>query len=194
MEFFVSIYFLKCLSIFLYPKFFDQSPNIGALEVFRLKVKKTWPFMVFLSSLSLILSSCATMSDSLILGIGAGAAAGSAVSNQNNGDKGTGAAIGAALGGLSAYLIHKGIEKREEKIRRETLLNLEKFDVSTPPKSGMVSIPTGGGHFLTKPVVDMEWIETQVQGDKLVEGHRVWRIIEKPKWIPSDDSDKVQKK
>ena len=191
----VSIYIHIFLSKCFIPKFFDQSPNIGALEVFRLKVKKTWPFMVFLSSLSLVLSSCATMSDSLILGIGAGAAAGSVVSNQNHGDAGTGAAIGAAIGGLSAYLIHKGIEKREVKIRRETLLNLEKFDVSTPPKSGgMVSIPTGGGHFLTKPVVDMEWIETQVQGDKLVEGHRVWRIIEKPKWIPSDDQDKVQKK
>lgn len=175
-------------------KFFDQSPNIGALEVFLLKIKKIWFFTVFLSSVSLILCSCATMSDSLILGVGSGAAAGSAIANQNNGDKGTGAAVGAVIGGLSAYLIHKGIEKREEKIRRDTLLNLEKFDVSTPPKSGTVSIPTGGGHFLTKPVVDMEWVETQVQGDKLVEGHRVWRIIEKPKWIPSADGETGQKK
>ena len=175
-------------------KFFDQSPNIGALEVFLLKIKKTWSFTVFLSSVSLILCSCATMSDSLILGIGSGAAAGSAIANQNNGDKGAGAAVGAVIGGFSAYLIHKGIERREEKIRRDTLLNLEKFDVSTPPKSGMVSIPTGGGHFLTKPVVDMEWVETQVQGDKLVEGHRVWRIIEKPKWIPSADGEASQKK
>ena len=71
--------------------------------------------------------------------------------------------------------------------RRETLLNLDKFDVSTPQKSGTVSIPAGGGHYLTKPVVDMEWIETQVLGDKLIEGHRVWKIIEKPKWIPTID-------
>ena len=189
----VSHYKHLDLSKFLKLKFFDQSPNIGALEVFLLKIRKTWSFTVFLCSVSLILCSCATMSDSLILGIGSGAAAGSAISNQNNGDKGAGAAVGAVIGGLSAYLIHKGIEKREEKIRRDTLLNLEKFDVSTPPKSGMVSIPTGGGHFLTKPVVDMEWVETQVQGDKLVEGHRVWRIIEKPKWIPSADGEASQK-
>lgn len=159
-----------------------------------MKIKKSWPFLVFLLSASVTLNSCATMSDSLIVGIGSGAAAGAALAHNGKGDAGTGAAVGAAIGGLSAYLIHKGIEKREEKIRRETLLNLEKFDVSTPPKSGTVSIPAGGGHFLTKPVVDMEWVETQVQGDKLVEGHRVWRIIEKPKWIPTNDSGGDQKK
>lgn len=175
-------------------KFFDQSPNIGALEVNRLKIKKSWLFIASLSSLSLILTSCATMSDSLILGIGSGAAAGAIISHQGQGDQGTGAVIGAVVGGLSAYLIHKGVEKHEEKVRRETLLNLDKFDVSTPPKSGTVSIPAGGGHYLTKPVVDMEWIDTQVQGDKLVEGHRVWKIIEKPKWIPTSDSNKDQKK
>jgi len=159
-----------------------------------LKIKKSWLFIASLSSLSLLLSSCATMSESLILGIGSGAAAGAIISHQGQGDQGTGAAIGAVVGGLSAYLIHKGVEKHEEKVRRETLLNLDKFDVSTPPKSGTVSIPAGGGHYLTKPVVDMEWIDTQVQGDKLVEGHRVWKIIEKPKWIPTSDSDKDQKK
>ena len=134
------------------------------------------------------------MSDSLILGIGTGAGVGSAIAHNRHDDSGGGAAIGALVGGVSAYLIHKGIEQREEKIRRETLLNLEKFDVSTPSKSGTVSIPAGGGHYLTKPVVDMDWIETQVQGDKLIEGHRVWRIIEKPKWIPTDDNNGDLKK
>jgi len=130
------------------------------------------------------------MSDSLILGIGSGAAVGAAISPQEQHDRGKNAAIGAAVGGLSAYLIHKGIKKREEKIRRETLLNLDKFDVSKPTTTNPTSIPTSGGHFLTKPVVDMEWIETQAQGERLIEGHRVWKIIEKPKWIPSSESDK----
>lgn len=140
------------------------------------------------SLLSLVLSSCASMSDSLVLGIGTGAIVGAAIAQNGQSDTGSGAAIGVALGGLSAYLIHKGVERREERIRRDTLLNLEKFDVSAPMKPGTVSIPTGGGHYLTKPAVDMEWIDTQVQGDKLIEGHRVWRIIEKPKWIPSEDA------
>lgn len=184
----------KCYLKILNPKFSDQSPNIGALEVIRLKIKKSCLFVAFLVSVSLIFSSCASMSDSLILGIGSGAAAGGALAHNGSGDAGTGAAVGAAIGGLAAYLIHKGVEKREEKVRRETLLNLEKFDVSAPQKTGTVSIPAGGGHFLTKPVVDMEWIETQVQGDKLVEGHRVWKIIEKPKWIPTQNPGDDQKK
>ena len=130
------------------------------------------------------------MSSSLILGIGTGSATGAVITQNGLGDVGTGAAIGAVIGGLSAYFIHKNVEKREEKTRRETLLNLEKFDVSAPPKSGTVSVPTEGGHYLTKPVIDMEWIETQVQGDKLIEGHRVWKIIEKPKWIPTNEGEK----
>ena len=134
------------------------------------------------------------MSDSLVLGIGTGAIVGATVAPSGQSDTGSGAAVGAAIGGLSAYLIHKGIEKREEKIRRDTLLNLEKFDVSAPMKPGTVSIPAGGGHYLTKPAVDMEWIDTQVQGDKLIEGHRVWKIIEKPRWIPSEDTGEGSKK
>lgn len=137
-----------------------------------------------------ILSSCATMSDSLILGVGSGAAVGAAYSSQTNSDAGTGAAIGAAIGGITAYFTHHAVAKREERIRRETLLNLEKFNVSAPQRSESISVPTGGGHFLTRPVVDMDWVDTQVQGDKLIEGHRVWKIIEKPKWIPSADSKK----
>jgi hypothetical protein len=119
----------------------------------RLKIKKSWLFMAFLSSLSLILSSCATMSDSSDsrYWVWSGSRCRSSPTRVK-GDQGTSAAIGAVVGGLSAYLIHKGVEKREEKVRRETLLNLDKFDVSTPPKSGTVSIPAGGGHYLTKPV------------------------------------------
>ncbi len=159
-----------------------------------MKIRKKDLFFVFLLSLTLILNACSTLSDSLILGVGSGAIVGGAVSRQGHKDANSGMAIGAAVGGLSAYLIHKGIEKREEKIRRETLLNLEKFDVSAPKKASGSSLSEDDGHYLTKPVVDMEWIETQVQGDKLVEGHRVWKIVEKPKWIPSDNSNKVQKR
>lgn len=159
-----------------------------------MKIKKNRLLPCLISSISLSLCSCASMSDSIMLGIGSGAAAGVAIANQGQKDSGSGAAVGALVGGLSAYFIHKGIQNREERVRRETLLNLEKYDVSAPTKGGSVTIPTGGGHFLTKPVVDMEWMETQVQGDKLVEGHRVWRIVEKPKWIPSNEPDGESKK
>lgn len=155
-----------------------------------LKIKKLCSFGTLLLTISFFLCSCASMSSSLILGIGTGSVTGAVITQNGQADVGTGAAVGAVIGGLSAYFIHKNVEKREEKTRRDTLLNLEKFDVSTPSKSGTVSVPTEGGHYLTKPVVDMEWIEAQVQGDKLIEGHRVWKIIEKPKWIPTREDEK----
>lgn len=162
-----------------------------------MKITNIGPLLILISS-TFHLSACSTLSDSLILGIGSGAATGAIVGGQirdSGGDRaGAGAAIGAAVGGLSAYLIHKSFEKREEKIRRETLLNLEKYDVSSPPKNKSEPVPIGQGHALTKPVVDMEWVETRVDGDKLVEGHRVWRIIEKSKWLPDDAAEKERSK
>lgn len=148
-------------------------------------------FLTLLTTLK-ILCGCTTMSDSLTLGISTGAVTGAAISSSGNNDIGSGAALGAVLSGLSSYFIHKGMEKRDEKTRRETLLNLEKYDVSAPrPSSQPFSEETSPS--LTKPTVDVDWVETQVQGDKLIEGHRVWRIIEKSKWIPAKDASKEQK-
>ena len=36
---------------------------------------------------------------------------------------------GSLSGALSGYFIHKYLEKRDKRVRRETLLNLKKFDV-----------------------------------------------------------------
>jgi len=148
------------------------------------KIKKLYLNCLSVFIIPSIFCGCSTMSDSLILGVGTGAAVGGIVGhNSGSQDAGAGAAIGAAVGGLASYVLHKRAEKNEEKIRRETLLNLEKYDVSSPRGSSPKNSGEGD-HLLTKPVVDIDWVETQVQGDKLIEGHRVWRIIEKPKWIP----------
>lgn len=96
---------------------------------------------------TLICSGCATMSDSVILGIGTGAATGAVLGTQMRGESdkaGAGAAIGAALGGLGAYFIHKGLSNRDERTRRETLLNLEKYEVSLPGRSNQNLTKTQG--------------------------------------------------
>lgn len=78
-------------------------------------------------------SGCATLKDSLIVGAGSGAVVGGAAGAQSDGDRGEntikGAVIGGVLGGLTSYLIHGSLEKRDANVRRETLMNLEHYEV-----------------------------------------------------------------
>ena len=80
-----------------------------------------------------ILPGCSTLRESLILGSVSGAAIGGVVGNQAEGDHGEnalkGAVIGGVVGGLASYLIHGSLESRDARVRRETLFNLEKYDV-----------------------------------------------------------------
>ena len=135
------------------------------------------------------------MSDSLLVGVGSGAVTGAVISNNIIGGGtehvGTGAAIGAAVGALGSYLIHRGLEKRDDRVRRETLLNLERYDV-TPNGRNNSPQPTSSTHMLTKPAVDVEWVDTRVDGGKLIEGHRVWRVTEPPRWIPGTVNKEVK--
>lgn len=80
-----------------------------------------------------IFTGCTTLRDSLILGAGTGVAIGGIAGGQVQGDRGEnaikGAVLGGVIGGLSSYLIHGSLESRDTRVRKETLLNLEKYDV-----------------------------------------------------------------
>lgn len=138
--------------------------------------------------LSVAVTGCSTLRDSIITGVGSGAAIGAAGGAMAGRDekKGqaalTGALVGAAIGGLSSYFIHKGIEKRDQKIRRDTIFGLDKHGVSTP--SGFQA---QGNHGVSTPVVESEWIDEHVTGDgkKLIESHRIWHIREDAQWVPA---------
>ncbi len=58
---------------------------------------------------------------------------GAVVGNQMSGDRKEnvikGAVIGGLVLGLGSYLIHGSLEKRDASVRRETLMNLEHYDV-----------------------------------------------------------------
>lgn len=85
--------------------------------------------------------ACSTMNGSLLTGTVTGAALGAASGagfSTDDRDKAAlnGALIGGAIGLISSYFVHNGLEKRDAEVRRDTLLNLEKFGVEgvpTPP-------------------------------------------------------------
>jgi hypothetical protein len=103
--------------------------------------------LLILISLSLITASCSLMKNSLTLGVGTGIATRAIIGNSQGGSKQMlkGDAIGGLISGVGAYFIHGSLEKRDSTVRNKTLLNLEKYDVSTP--SGYST----GGPVLTKP-------------------------------------------
>ena len=89
-----------------------------------------------------------------------------------------GALIGATVGGIAAYFIHDGIEARDARVRKETLFNLDKFNVSRPNNGGMES-----DYGIAAPNIETECFDTEVKGNKLVQAHCESRIIGVPEWI-----------
>ena len=82
------------------------------------------------------------------MGAGTGAVVGGVIGNQSANNKVDdtikGAVIGGIVAGLASYIIHGSLESRDARVRKETLLNLEIYDVmgrenvdfSSPPSSG----------------------------------------------------------
>ncbi len=58
---------------------------------------------------------------------------GAVAGNQSQGDRSEnsikGAVLGGVVGGLASYFIYGSLELRDANVRKETLLNLEKYDV-----------------------------------------------------------------
>jgi Glycine zipper 2TM domain len=83
--------------------------------------------------LVICLTSCATLRDSLIIGAGTGAVVCGVAGGQIDGDRSEnaikGAVIGGIVGGITSYLIHGSLESRDARVRKETLLSLERYDV-----------------------------------------------------------------
>jgi hypothetical protein len=133
---------------------------------------------------TLMLTNCATMRDSILTGMGVGALGGAGVGNSIGGSDPSGlwkgAVIGTVVGGLTGYLIHNGLEKRDADTRRETLFNLEKYDVTRPIGGGSSGAPN---ITIAPPNVETECYETQVKGNKLIQSHCESSIVGTPEWV-----------
>jgi hypothetical protein len=98
------------------------------------------------------------MKESLILGAGSGALAGAAAGLTVPGDQTenalAGAVIGGVIGGLTSYLIHGSLQSRDESVRRDTLMNLEHYEVLGVQEMKEKSSSGANKKCLTTHVVD----------------------------------------
>ena len=139
--------------------------------------------------LPVLLCGCSTATRTSFAGaaVGAATAAAAGATAVRTGKKKNAArwaAIGVLLGAAAGWSIHGRLEKRDERTRRELLANLDRIGI----KGGLLTNGTEGGEnpSLTKPVVDSEWVETKVEGNRLIEAHRVWSIKENSRWVPEE--------
>ena len=137
-----------------------------------------------------VVLGCSTITRSISLGATTGAATGTLmgaamVKQDKAKSSAKGALVTGIVGAIAGYFIHHLLAKRDEKARKELLFNLESFGI-TESKKGQ----TGANPMLTKPQVDSQWVETRIEGNKLIEAHRVWIIKENPKWLPKQPAKK----
>jgi hypothetical protein len=94
--------------------------------------------------------------------------------------------------GRSCLKIHGSLDKRDDRTRRDTLFNLEGHGIRN--SSGSKADLSDVGGLITIPEVEEDWVETHTEGNKMVEGHRTWRITNGARWDLSRKPEKKSKK
>ncbi|MBK9294890.1 MAG: glycine zipper 2TM domain-containing protein [Oligoflexia bacterium] len=111
----------------------------------------------------ILLNSCATATQSTLLGAAVGGTAGGLLGQaQTANSEGTlvGAAIGVGLGGLIGLLSHKEKKAEQNKIE-STSKDLDEFPALTRPKLRSI------------------WVPDAIEGNKYIKGHYIY-VIENP--------------
>ena len=141
--------------------------------------------------ITIFCSGCASTGKSIALSSATGAAVGAAngaVLFPVNTKKGVlkGALIGSVAGGILGWLTHGWFEKRDAKIRRDTILGLNRSDVLNTPWN------TDTTPAITKPIIEGRWVEPKVEGKKLIEGHKEWKISEESQWVFPQEMERTK--
>jgi hypothetical protein len=128
--------------------------------------------------LLLLLTGCATQNKSVGLGAGIGAGTGALIGGiadpGKNGEYRTrNVIVGAALGGMTGMVAGSLIHSKTENAKREAFLEGQ--------KNGQAPVP-GNQPNLSTPKVETHWIEGKVQGNRYIEGHFEYVIVEPVRW------------
>lgn len=135
-------------------------------------------FVAGITCLLVGLNGCATQSKSMALGgavgMGTGAAIGGIAGAGENGRYRTrNVIIGSALGGVAGLVtgaaIHGGAEGQKK----------EAFEAGK--KQGQPAVP-GERPELSEPKVEAYWIDGKASGNRYIEGHWEYQIIEPARW------------
>ncbi|MGK5089407.1 hypothetical protein WDW86_17795 [Bdellovibrionota bacterium FG-2] len=137
-----------------------------------------YPLAIAICTALLMLTSCATQSKSLALGgaVGAGAGAiagGLADPGKDGQDRTRNVLIGTAVGGVAGIMAGALIGGSVEDQKQEAY---EKGKASKAPAT-----PAGSPR-LQEPKVEAHWVDSSVIGNRYVEGHWEYQIIEPARW------------
>lgn len=108
------------------------------------------------------------------VGAGAGALIGGIADPGKNGEYRTrNVIVGAGLGAMAGMVSGSAIYSQQEKAKKEAFLQ--------GAKSGSTPVP-GAMPALSQPKVETHWVEGKVQGNRYIEGHFEYVIVEPVRW------------
>ncbi len=134
--------------------------------------------MIHLAVIGLAMSGCATQNKSAglggLIGAGTGAALGGIVDPGKNGEYRTrNVIVGGALGGMAGLIAGSVIHDEMDSQKKDAYL---KGRASAP------QVPAGAMPSLKNAKVESKWIEGRVAGNRYIEGHFEYIIVEPTRW------------
>ena len=134
--------------------------------------------IIHVAALSLLLAGCATQGKSVglggILGAGTGAVLGGIADPGKDGEYRTrNVIVGSALGGMAGMIAGSAIYDSTAKQKQEAYLKGK----ASVPQSKQGAMPG-----LKSPRVESRWVEGKIMGNRFVEGHFEYIIVEPAHW------------
>lgn len=135
--------------------------------------------LISLIALTFAMTGCATQNKSAglggAIGAGTGAVLGGIIDPGKNGEYRTrNVVVGTALGGMAGMIAGSVIHEETEKQKKEAFL---KGRASAPQRASQGAMPA-----LKSPRVETRWIEGKIQGNRYIEGHFEYVIVEPARW------------
>jgi uncharacterized protein YcfJ len=123
--------------------------------------------LIFISVIILI-SGCASVEKSSVLGAVIGGTAGGLIGNSARSGRSESTMVGVAVGAGLGTLIGASAYKDKIKKEQEQALQKNPMDSKTP--------------FLTAPKVRRVWVPARIEGDKYIDGHYMYVIEKTSTW------------